>query len=249
MAARKKKKRINLLPQEEFAHSTLGRVLAWLLSSFRVIVIITEVFVMMVFLSRFWLDAKSADLNDLIKQRQAVLVASVDFEEKFRNTQKKLDIFAELTDIDKLTTDHLNNTSSLVPPEILLSSLSFVGDDIKIEAISPNEIGIAQFVANLGASDEIEEVVITQINTDQETQSLLTFSLRLTLKNKGGTFNFGNRFVFCCFCSKTNTSYCYRTSQRNRDERRNSRKNEYKNPKSTTSTDFVCSRRDKNYTS
>ncbi|MBU0572594.1 PilN domain-containing protein [Patescibacteria group bacterium] len=186
MAARKKKNRINLLPQEEFAQSTLGRVLAWLLSSFRVIVIITEVFVMMVFLSRFWLDAKSADLNDLIKQRQAVLVASVDFENEFRGAQKKLSIFSELTAVDKPTTGHLNTTSSLVPPEIVLSSFSFVGDDIKIEGVSPNERGIAQFVANLDASDEFEEVAITQISTDKEIQVLLTFSLKLTLNSKGG---------------------------------------------------------------
>lgn len=187
MAARKKKKnKINLLPQEEFAQSTLGRVFAWLLSSFRVIVIVTEVFVMMVFLSRFWLDAKSADLNDLIKQRQAVLAASVDFEKEFRGAQKKLDIFSKLTSADKLTTDHLNNTSSLVPPEIILSSFSFTGNDIKIEGISPNERGIAQFIANLEANDEFEEIVITQISSDQETQVLLTFSLRLALKGKGG---------------------------------------------------------------
>jgi len=185
MAARKKKNRINLLPQEEFAQSTLGRVLAWLLSSFRVIVIITELFVMMVFLSRFWLDAKSADLNDLITQRQAVLVASVDFEKEFRGAQKKLNIFSELTTVDKLTTDHLNNVSSLVPPEIVLSSFSFVSDSIKIEGISPNERGIAQFVANLEASDEFQEITITQISTDKETQVLLTFSLKLALSGEG----------------------------------------------------------------
>ena len=186
MAARKRKNKINLLPQEEFEQSTLGRVLAWLLSSFRVIVIITEVFVMMVFLSRFWLDAKSADLNDLIRQKQAVLVASVDFEKEFRGAQKKLGIFSELTVVDQPTTNYLNTTSSLVPPEIVLSSYSFVGDNIRIEGISPNERGIAQFVANLEASDEIKEVVITQISTDKETQTLLTFSFKLTLNNKGG---------------------------------------------------------------
>lgn len=186
MAARKKKKnKINLLPQEEFEQSTLGRVLAWLLSSFRVIVIITEVFVMMVFLSRFWLDAKSADLNDLIKQKQAVLVASVDFEKEFRGAQKKLGIFSELTAVDQPTTNYLNTISSLVPPEIVLSSYSFVGDNIRIEGISPNERGIAQFVANLEANDEIKEVAITQISTDKETQVLLTFSLKLTLSSKG----------------------------------------------------------------
>ena len=186
MTARKKKNKINLLPQEEFARSTLGRVLAWFLSSFRIIVIITEVFVMMVFLSRFWLDAKSADLNDLIKQRQAVLVASVDFEKDFRGVQKKLKIFSELTAVDKPATDHLNTISSLIPPEIILSSFSFVGGGIKIEGISPNERGIAQFVANLEASDKFKEVAITQISTDKETQVLLTFALKLTLNSKGG---------------------------------------------------------------
>lgn len=186
MAAQKKKNRINLLPQEEFAQSTLGRVLAWFLSSFRIIVIITEVFVMMVFLSRFWLDAKSADLNDLIKQKQAVLVASADFEKEFRGIQKKLGIFSELTVIDEPTTSYLNSTTSLVPPEVILSSFSFVGTGIKIEGISPNERGIAQFVANLEASEEFEEVDITQISTDKETQVLLTFTLKLTLNSKGG---------------------------------------------------------------
>ena len=113
-------------------------------------------------------------------------ILTFDFEKEFRGVQKKLGIFSELTAAEQPTTNHLNTTSSLVPPEIVLSSLSFVGDDIKIEGVSPNERGIAQFVANLEASDEIEEVAITQISTDKETQVLLTFSLKLTLSSKGG---------------------------------------------------------------
>ena len=89
MAARKKRQ-INLLPQEEFAASTLGRVLNWLLTTFRYIVIVTEIVVMTAFLSRFWLDAKSTDLNELIKQKQAVIAASADFEKEFRLTKDNL---------------------------------------------------------------------------------------------------------------------------------------------------------------
>ena len=68
MAARKKSSRINLLPQEEFAASTLGRILAWILSTFRILVIMTELIVILAFLSRFWLDARTTDLNEEIKQ-------------------------------------------------------------------------------------------------------------------------------------------------------------------------------------
>ncbi len=90
MAARKKKRRINLLPQEEFAASILGRVLAWLLSSFRAIVSLTEMTVMIAFLSRFWLDAKSADLNELIRQKQPVIASTSDFEKEEGTIIEKL---------------------------------------------------------------------------------------------------------------------------------------------------------------
>jgi Tfp pilus assembly protein PilN len=182
MAARKKKNRINLLPQEEFAASTLGRVLAWLLSTFRVTVIVTEMVVMLAFLSRFWLDAKSADLGDLIKQREAVIASSEEFEKEFRGVQKKLKIFSGLANTDQSITQHLADVSSIVPPEVVLTSFSFLGEEIKLEGISPNELGIAQLVANLEASDEFKEVSISQISTDKETQVLLSFLIRLTLK-------------------------------------------------------------------
>ncbi|MEJ2347877.1 MAG: PilN domain-containing protein [Patescibacteria group bacterium] len=182
MAARKKKNKINLLPQEEFAASTLGRILTWLVSSFRVIVIVTEVVVMLAFLSRFWLDAKSADLGDLIKQRETVIASSADFEKEFRGAQKRLKIFSGLTTTDGTTAQYLNNISSLIPPEIVLTSLSFLGEEIKLEGVSPSEIGIAQLVANLEASDNFKEVSISQINTDKETQVLLKFLIKITLK-------------------------------------------------------------------
>ncbi len=185
MAARKKKRRINLLPQEEFAASTLGRIVAWLLSSFRVIVILTEMIVMIAFLSRFWLDAKSADLNELIRQKQAVIASTSDFEKEFRETQYKLEIFSELTSEESMLAEYLESISSYLPPEVALSSFSIVGNQINIEGISSSERGLAQFIANLKTIDHFEEVFLTQISTDQETQILLNFGLRI--KAKGGS--------------------------------------------------------------
>ncbi len=63
MAARKNQQLINLLPQEEFAVSTLGRILAWLMSTFRYIVIAVEMVVMLAFLSRFWLEWNTHDVD------------------------------------------------------------------------------------------------------------------------------------------------------------------------------------------
>lgn len=181
MAARKKKRRINLLPQEEFAASILGRVLVWFLSSFRVIVILTEMTVMIAFLSRFWLDAKSADLNELIRQKQSVIASFSDFEKEVRETQQKLKIFSELTPEKTTAKDYLDDISSRLPSGVALSSFSLMKNEVKLEGISPNERGVAQFIANLKTIDEFEEIIIAQISTDKETQVLLNFGLRIKL--------------------------------------------------------------------
>ena len=90
MAAQKGSKLINLLPQEEFANSTIGRVFTWAMSTFRIIVIGMEMVVMVAFLSRFWLDAINVDLNDIIKQRSAVIAAQSYFEKAFRDLQTRV---------------------------------------------------------------------------------------------------------------------------------------------------------------
>ncbi len=181
MAARKKRQ-INLLPQEEFAASTLGRVLNWLLTTFRYIVIVTEIVVMTAFLSRFWLDAKSTDLNELIKQKHAVIAASADFEKEFRLTQDQLKILATLTSEQVGTDEILETVSSYLPPDVFLTVFSLTGEGVRVQGASPSERSIAQFIANLESSDLFDEVSLSQVGTQEENQSLLTFTLRVTLK-------------------------------------------------------------------
>lgn len=188
MAARKskKEKRINLLPQEEFAASTLGRVLAWLMSTFRIIVIVTEVVVMGAFLSRFWLDARAADLTDLIRQRQAIIEASEEFETEFRQTQAKLRIFSNIVTSQEGVSETLTTTSSYLPTDIFLTSFSIGQGSVQIKGVSPTEISIAQLLANLESVEEFQDVALTQVDTSEELGGLLTFTLKISL-SKGGS--------------------------------------------------------------
>lgn len=181
----KKGSRINLLPQEEFEASTLGRVLSWALSSFRIIVIVTEMIVMLAFLSRFWLDARMTDLNELIKARQATILAQSNFEKQFRLLQTKLAIFDALSK-EPPTSATLSTIVSYLPPDVLLSNLSKNGDSIQVRGLSGSERSIAQFVANLEASSLFGEVTLTDAQESTEDKTLLAFTLKLTPKAKGG---------------------------------------------------------------
>jgi Tfp pilus assembly protein PilN len=179
MAARKVKNQINLLPQEELAGTTLGRILRWGLSTFRIIVIITEMVVMLAFLSRFWLDARNVDLNDLIKQKIAVLATTSDFENEFRSTQDRLKIFSSLTREGAVVSAYLTSITSVLPADVSLVTYAYNAGSIQVKGAALTEMGIAQFIVNLENAGQFEKVEITNLDSSLEEGSLLNFTLRL----------------------------------------------------------------------
>lgn len=183
----KKEKGINLLPQNEFEASITGRVLRWALSTFRFIVIITELVVMGAFLSRFWLDAQNSDLNETIKQKVGIISSYQDIENKFNLAQKKLAI---VSGIAKQTsrTEEIKIISSYLPPDVSLISISSDSVSSQIEGISGSEQSIAQLIANLETQKQFGQIELSQLDTDKENQSYIIFTIKLTpdASNKKG---------------------------------------------------------------
>src|SRR4030042_2446823 len=182
MAAHKNQNQINLLPQEEFAGSTLGRVLLWALSTFRIIVIITEMVVMLAFLSRFWLGARNVDLNDLIKQKHAVIAATADFEKDYRNTQKRRRVFSALAKEEGQASTYLETIATYLPSDVSLISYTFGAGVVQTKGAAISESSVAQFMVNLEASGAFEKVELTNLDSSQQESSLLTFSLKIVPK-------------------------------------------------------------------
>lgn len=178
-----KKLRINLLPQEEFEGTTFGRVLTWALSSFRIIVIVTEMIVMLAFLSRFWLDARLSDLNDSIKQKQSIISAQAGFEKDFRDLQKRLNIFTSITSLEPKATTVFDSISTYIPQGVILSSVSKTQNTVLIRGTADSERSIAQFIANLEAAGVFKNVELTSVDTDTELANSLVFDLGLSTSN------------------------------------------------------------------
>lgn len=182
MAARKKKFQINLLPQAAAVTTTAGRVLVWVLSTFRIIVIVTEIIVLLAFLSRFFLDVQNSDLNELIKQKQAVVAASIDFEKDFKDAQERLELFSQLTSEENLVNPTLDSIVGYMPPEILLNSIILAEGNIKLYGYSASERGIQQFIVNLKSSDLFEKVVLLTIESDKTDPTLSFFRINIIPK-------------------------------------------------------------------
>lgn len=183
MFSARKKEEINLIAQKSFEQNTFGRLLAWVLSSFRVIVIATEIIVMIAFLSRFWLDAQNADLNDDIKKKKATLEAYSDFERDFRDAKARLDIYNQIVSGGTFAS-LVKSLSDLLPPDIHLSSLSYSSGGITISALSTNEVSIQQYIVNINTIDRVKNVYLREIQTEKDNPNLIKFTLAMTVNNK-----------------------------------------------------------------
>lgn len=174
-----KKKSINLLPQEEFEASTLGRVLHWAMGTFRIIVIVTEMIVMGAFLSRFWLDAQNSNLSDSIKIASSQIEVQSKFEQKFRDVQNKLSIFKQINSEPK-GSEKVKAVTDKTPPGITISSLVVRNQAIEVKADADSEASIAQLISNLKTNKNIKSVELGSLNSSENNKALLSFQINIT---------------------------------------------------------------------
>lgn len=173
-----KSKGINLLPQEEFDASMMGRLLKWATGTFRIIVIVTEMIVMGAFLSRFWLDAQNSDLSESINIKKAQIEARADFEKKFRLVQKGLTIFKNLVP-SATHTDKFSLIASKVPQDVLLDSIGLTDSSAEIKGASTSEISIAQLMSNFKAEKTFKDVVLESVGTSSNDPNSTAFNIKV----------------------------------------------------------------------
>lgn len=177
---------INLLPQEEFQKSVWGRTLYWATTTFRTIVIVTELIVIVAFLSRFWLDARNADLNDIIRQNQSIIESYQEFETEFRQVQQRIKIFSDLegsVDLSSLMTKTVN----FLPEDVRLVSLSQVQGSLQVKAASGSERSIVQFITNLLSDPTFKEIRVMNAAASSENPAILVFTLEARFSEKEGS--------------------------------------------------------------
>lgn len=183
MQKNQKEHEINLLPQEEFDASSAGRILKWILSTFRYIVITTEIVVISAFLSRFFLDAKSNELTDAIIQKKAIVASYSTFETEYRGTQRRLDIFKNYTSDSLSITPVIDSITKNIPANTNLTELSINGTKVTLTGEASEEANVSNFVANLSTSPFFENVNLNSIESKTDT-NLLSFQILASLKER-----------------------------------------------------------------
>lgn len=175
------KQEINLLPREEFEKRTIGRFLTWALSVGRYIIIFTELIVILAFLSRFKLDRDLTDLNQSIREKQAVITTASKFEEEFTFLQTRLAAIRKINSEKISVTQTVALVGSLTPIDVAISSLKFGKEKVQISAVALSEKGLGTFLANLSASPYFGKINLTDVSKNLETGPEISFSIDAVL--------------------------------------------------------------------
>lgn len=181
---RNKSKPINLIPEEGLSSTTSGRVLLWALSTFRIILIVTELVVIGAFISRFWLDAKNSDITQQMNETKNSIASLSSFESDFRDIQNRLQIFNDYTQNNTKINSNLETLISYKPDGISFKTASVSLDNLTITAVSASEIEIEQYYLNLKSSNKFKNIKIQDISVNKENSSLnFTLSAEINIES------------------------------------------------------------------
>ena len=179
MAARKKK--INLLPKDEFDRSFLGKFLKWALTVGRYIVIGTELVVIGSFLARFSLDRQVTDLNEAIAQKQAIIDSFGTLEADARSIQARLVVIGDVSEDQLKVAEFLDKTSSFTPVDVVYTVLGFSQDEVTLSGVAFSEAGFRTLLLELGEDESFEKVAVERVTSEGDQGGGIEFDIKLTL--------------------------------------------------------------------
>lgn len=177
-------KKINLLDQDLFKNSQIGKVLAWLLTAGRTIVIVVEIIVMVAFFSRFWLDK---ELNDLIAKTdalQAQVEASGNFEQDFKNIQTRLALVKQIDQSKLKPQEYVVKITSLLPNNVVLKSININTKKLTLIGNSFSEKDLAGVIDQLNNTGMFKTVTLASISLDRVALNQIKFTIDAELVDK-----------------------------------------------------------------
>ncbi len=181
------KKEISLLPESQNPRSFGARFFKWITTTGRVAIILTELIVISVFISRFWLDRKNSDLSEISRQKQAIVESVVPFETEFTQLQQRLSYIKDFYSSQPKYSQQINSLITSTPQDLFYNKLSVSRDEktklitIDTSLIAYREESIVFFITNLMLNPDIDQVNVNKIEK-REKENQYSISLTLFFK-------------------------------------------------------------------
>lgn len=177
---------IDLLHPQGESQKILVKLLGWLLSAGRYIIIFVEILVLSAFLARFKLDADIANVKEAVDLQIPVIESLKSEEALIRKIHFQL---ATIKNLRQGGTDYkisITKIANQTPAGVTLTTLSFEEEEgkvnIKMTGTALNNPELSTFVLGL-KEDDFPDVSIASINLER---GLINFSLTASIPKAGG---------------------------------------------------------------
>lgn len=174
---------INLLPQDPIMDGIVGKFLIWSLSIGRYIVVLTELIVILSFLSRFTLDRKLTDLNESIVRQKNTILSYKEVENKFLNTQANLDFLKNQQATSASITNALEYFEKNLPIDVKLDKLAIQPNSWSVSAIALSAEAMKSVVDHAIKTYPNAEVSIGKVELDSRT-GYIKFDVKIDFSQK-----------------------------------------------------------------
>lgn len=169
---------INLLPQSEFETSFWGKFLTWALSTGRYVIILTELVVIVAFMSRFKLDRDLQVLSDKISGQKNILNATLSYETHFRQIQTKITAVEKMLDTQPKVAETIDLVTSKVTPGLKLENVNVDLDGVSVTGTALDSQIFSNFVTRFSAPPQWKSIDLSDITQTD------TLGVKFTIRTK-----------------------------------------------------------------
>ena len=155
--------KVNLLPTDRFEYSKLGRFLGWALTAGRIAVVLTELVVIIAFLSRFWFDRKLNDLRERRVQKEAVVDSYADIQTRFTKVQAQLSAIRNILNQQANMADRLTEIQSLTPQGVSYSKMVVSSQSARLTGYTQTPSLFSVLLTNLQNKAGEENVTVKNL--------------------------------------------------------------------------------------
>jgi len=175
---------INLLPEDPFFSTIMGRSLRWALTAGRYLVIFTELLVIVSFATRFKLDRQKTDLTNEIDHKMMVIESYGDVEDKVKSVQERLTYFKEVSH-NKIDTDIFPYLNSLIPNGVTIDKLVITQDKISVSGTVRSQTAFNTLITNLQQSPRLDKVKVGKIEKNARSEDFdFQFTAKIILEDE-----------------------------------------------------------------
>lgn len=168
---------VNLLPQDPFLDSGIGKFLTWSLSIGRYLVILTEFVVITSFLSRFKLDRDLTDITENIIRQKAVIESYQEIEVNFRSVQDRISFIKQQQQNSSILTS-LDFLEKNIPIDTKLTELSLQPISWSLSTSSITAQGMKATVDRVVAANPKSDVSLGEVKLNSRTGTI-DFSIQV----------------------------------------------------------------------